>query len=178
MKKLYKSFLNFLMRTPEKIEVMKTNFFEWYAIFRKRKLYKNIKWSKEQQRAFDSFWKCYYGKKISNRWHRLYQSMNGVFNIEYIPEKLYTTKIEPKTNDLYYCKVLSDKALLGVLFDNRIANVRTPKTYIANSYGVFYDSNRRIISEAEALQIVADIGGAVIKHTTDSSSGHNIKILQ
>lgn len=177
MKNFYKKFLNFLFNIPLKVENCKTIFFEWYAILRKKTLYKNVTWTKEQQKEFDEFWKNSYGKKISNRWHRLYQSMNGIYKIDYIPELLYTTKIENKNNDYYYSKVLSDKSLLGVIFNNKIPNVRTPKTYIINSFGVFYNSEREIISEKDAIQILENIGEAVIKPTVDSSSGKNIKIL-
>ena len=165
------------MNIPVKTENLKTTVAEWYAIFRKRPLYRNVKWSKEQQREFDTFWKEHYGKKISNRWHRLYQSMNGVYRYDYIPEFLYSTKIERDCNDFYYAKVLSDKTMLGILFDNRIPNVRTPKTYVANSFGVFYDSDRRVIGKKEAEEILFDIGEAIIKPTVDSSSGHNVKVL-
>ncbi|MBE6985050.1 MAG: hypothetical protein E7434_05475 [Ruminococcaceae bacterium] len=177
MKKFYNSFLRSLCYFPTKIEYLKTFFSEWYAIFRKKNLYKNIQWTKDQQREFDAFWKKNYGKKISNRWHKLYQSMNGVHRIDYIPEIIYTTRIEHSANDYFYGKVLSDKAFLGVMFDNRIPKVRTPKTYISNSYGVFYDSERKIISECEAKEMICNIGEAVAKPTIDSSSGKNIKIL-
>lgn len=177
MKKLYKKVLNTMMRIPVRIERRKTFIAEWCAILRKKSLYKNVKWSKEQQCEFNSFWKKHYGKKISNRWHRLYEATNGIFNIKYIPEILYTTKIEPKTNDHYYCRVLSDKSLLGVLLDNCIPNVRTPKNFVANSFGVFYDSERHIISRKAAKELVYNLGEAVMKPTVDSSSGHNIRIL-
>ena len=177
MKKLYKKFLGSLMAIPVKTENLKTSFAEWYAIIRKKPLYKNVKWSKAQQREFDAFWKKSYGKKISNRWHRLYQSMNGIYRYDYIPEFLYSTKIERKCNDFYYGKVLCDKTMLGVLFDHRLPNVRTPKTYVANSFGVYYDSERRVISEARAKEILSDLGEAIMKPTVDSSSGHNIKVL-
>ncbi|MBQ3004482.1 MAG: hypothetical protein IJD88_00980, partial [Clostridia bacterium] len=68
-------------------------------------------------------------------------------------------------------------ALLGVFFDNRIENVRTPENYVINSYGVFYNSKREVISYEEAKNILSDIGPAVVKPTTDSSSGQNVQIL-
>ncbi len=177
MKRLYKRFLNLFFKIPLKIEVFKTFIAEWYAIFAKRSLYKNIKWTKEQQREFDEFWKKNYGKKISNRWHRLYQSVNGVYRIDYMPEIIYTTKIESKFNDYFYSKVSSDKSLLGIFFDNRIEKVRTPENYVINSYGVFYNANREVISRDEAKKILNNIGSVVVKPTVDSSSGQNVQML-
>ena len=177
MKKLYKKFLNLFFKVPVKIEIFKTFIAEWYAIIKKSSRYKNVKWTTQQQKEFDEFWKNSYGKKISNRWHKLYQSVNGVYRIDYLPEIIYTTKIEHKFNDHFYSKVSSDKSLLGVFFDNRIENVRTPENYVINSYGVFYNSKREVISYEEAKNILSDIGPAVVKPTTDSSSGQNVQIL-
>lgn len=177
MKKIYKKFLGFLFSVPVKIENTKTYFFEWFAIIRKAPLYKHIKWTKEQQKEFDTFWKNNYGKKISNRWHKLYESMNGVYRFDYIPEIIFTTKIEPNFNNFYYGKILSDKSLLDTFYNNRVPGVRTPKTLLTNNFGVFYDSNRKIISEKVAIEILSDIGNAVIKPTIESSSGSGIKIL-
>ncbi len=94
-----------------------------------------------------------------------------------MPEIIYTTKIESKFNDHFYSKVSSDKSLLGDFFDNRIENVRTPENYVINSYGIFYNSKREVISYEEAKKILSDIGSVVIKPTTDSSSGQNVQIL-
>lgn len=177
MKRIYKAFLSFLFRVPVFVECLKTYIAEWFAILRKRGLYKNIKWTKEEKKAFNDFWKLHYGKRISNRWHRLYQSMNGVFRIDYIPEMLYTTKIEYKYNDYMHCKVLSDKSLLDVLFNERIDGVRVPNTYFANSNGLFLNTRRENISFENALDIISDLGFAVIKPIVDSSSGQNVRIL-
>jgi len=178
MKKIYKKFLNLFFKVPLKIEVFKTFIAEWYAIFAKSSLYKNVKWTQEQQKEFDEFWKKNYGKKISNRWHRLYQAVNGVYRIDYIPEIIYTTKIEPYFNDNFYGKVSSDKSLLSVFFDNKVDNVRTPENYVINSYGVFYNASREVISKEKAKEILHNIGSAVVKPTVDSSSGQNVQILE
>ena len=177
MKRLYKKFVRWLHNFGYSFERKVIFLLEWYAILRKRKLYKHIKWTKEQKREFDNYWKKHYGKKISPRWHKLYEALSGTYRINYIPEIIFTTKIEPTMNDYNYCKVLSDKNLLGILFDNRIKGVRTPKTIIANSNGCFYDAELNVISKKNALEIINDIGFAVVKPTVDSSSGKNVSIV-
>lgn len=177
MKKLYRKFLRFFTKIPIIIEIIKSFFAEWIAIFKKAPLYKHIKWTKEQQREFDNFWKENYGKKISNRWHRLYEACNGVHKIDYFPEYLYSTKLERKFNDFSYSKVFSNKSLIDVLFNNRVENVRTPEYFIFNDNGIFYDKNRNIISLNRALEILKDVGEAVIKPTVDTSSGSGVAIL-
>lgn len=160
---------------------LKTMFCEWVAIFRKRDLYKDITWTADQQQAFDKFWTENYGRKISPRWHKLYQSINGVFNIEYIPEIMYSTKIEPYTNDLLYSKILQNKSLIEILVrgntffnDNKI---RVPLTYVVSANGWLYDGNRNVISMTKAQNILGNIGYAVIKPIVGGSSGENVRIL-
>lgn len=177
MKKLYKRFLRFVEQMPIKIEIYKTFIAEWIAIFKKAPLYKNIKWTKEQQKEFDEFWIKNYGKKISNRWHRLYEASNGVHKVDYLPEIIYSTKIEPKINNDAYSKVYADKNLNELFFNNRIENVRTPKSFLFNAHGFFYDSERRLISKEKAVEIFSNVGVAVLKPTVDSSSGKNVAIV-
>lgn len=177
MKKLYRKFLCFFANVPTKIETIKFFFVEWIAIYKKASLYKNVKWSKDQQREFDIFWKKNYGKKISNRWHRLYEACNGVHRIDYFPELLYSTRLERKINSFTHCRVFANKSFNDVLFDNRIDGVRTPKCFIFNDNGIFYDDKRNIINFATVLNLLHNIGEAVIKPTIDSSSGKGVAIL-
>lgn len=177
MKALYKKILRFFSRLPERLEIWKFFFAEWFAILRKKPLYKDIKWTSEQQKEFDAYWKTNYGKKISNRWHRLYEASTGVHRVDYFPEYLYTTRLEPKLNNSRYSAVFSDKTLNDLLFENRIPNVRTPKYFFFNNHGLYYDANRNLISQEQAAQLLADCGDAVIKPTVDSSSGHNVAVL-
>lgn len=177
MKALYKKVLHFFFSIPERLQILKFFFAEWFAIFRKKPLYKDIKWTAEQQKEFDEYWKTNYGKKISNRWHRLYEASSGVHRVDYFPEFLYSTKLEPKLNNSSYCTVFSDKTLNDLLFDNRITNVRTPEYFFFNNHGIFNDADRNLISEAEAVELLKDLGDAVIKPTVDSSSGHNVAVI-
>ncbi len=177
MKKLYNRFLRFVEKIPLKIETFKTFIAEWVAIFRKAPLYRNIKWTKAQQKEFDEFWIKNYGKKISNRWHRLYEAASGVYRVDYFPEILFSTKIEPKINNFTYRSVYADKNLNELFFNNRLEGVRTPDCFMANIHGRFFDSDRHLISKDKAIQILRNIGEAVIKPTVDSSSGKNVAII-
>lgn len=177
MKRVYNKIILIITHMLLKIEIFKTWSAEWIAILRKRALYKDVKWTKEQQKQFDDFWKKNYGKRISNRWHKLYQASNGVFHIDYLPEIIFSTKIEPALNDTAYCKVFSDKNLNELFFDKKIDGVRTPKCFLCNSYGRFYDGNKHIISKEKAIEILSNVGAAVIKPTVDSSSGENVIIV-
>ncbi len=178
MKKIYNNIYFFFIMLSKKIELTKTFLVEWYAILRKKSLYKDVLWTKEQQKEFDSFWKEHYGKKISNRWHKLYEAITGIHRVNYFPEILYSVKYEPSVNNVEYSKVFSDKTLNDLFFNNKVKNVRTPNYYLFNNYGQFYDSERNFISLDKAIEILGNVGESVIKPTVDSSSGKNVCIIE
>jgi len=176
MKKIYSNIIQFVEKLPLMLHLLKTAIAENVAIINKRKLYKNVIWTKEQQNDFDNFWKKYYGRKISNRWHRLYQSINGVYDVKYFPEILFTTKFEPLLNPYNIGKVLQDKSFVELLFGGT-NDVIFPKTYIICCSGIFYDSNRIVITEELAINSLVNIGDAVIKITIGSSSGKGVEMV-
>jgi hypothetical protein len=175
-KTLYRKLISVLERIPAGVTIGKVWVGEWVSIFRKRDMYNHIKWTKQQKKEFDIFWKTHYGKKISPRWHKLYQSINDTFNAAYIPEILYTTRLEPKGNQYYYAKVLQDKNLVALLADG--ANVVTPATILSCSRGKFQTGECRIISGKEAEHRLQKYEKVVIKPTVGSSSGSGVEVLE
>jgi len=174
MKEIYRQLLAAVMKLPQLINLFKTYIFEYLTIFKKKKSFEDIVWSNDQQEKFDDFWKNNYGKKISNRWHKLYQSVNGEYNIKYFPEGIYSTKVEPKMNNYLISRLLQDKSLVETLYSGL---VHIPKTYGVNSSNIFYNSDRNIINGQEFVKINQNIGSAVIKPTIESSSGNSVQIL-
>lgn len=148
-KKIYLRLKNFLEKLPNELDLLKTTVAENMAILRKRPIYEKIKWSSEQQKYFDDFWVNSYGRKISNKWHRLYEASSGSFSVDYIPEKLYTTKREPAFNDALYAKALEDKSMVELLSYG--CGCVVPRTFIICSNGQFYDGNRKPITKEQAI---------------------------
>ncbi len=175
VKNLYRKTLESTERLPQNLELTKTRIAEIYAIVRKSSIYKDIKWTSEQQEEFDTFWIENYGKKISNRWHKLYQAMSGEFRVDYIPEMLYTTRIEPMMNDRAYAVALEDKSILETICNN--CDCVLPETFFVRSAGQYYDSSRFPISEEQAYNRLAKAGQIVLKPTIGSNSGRGIEFL-
>ncbi len=171
-KKIYRKLVSNSYIVIQKIDACKTWAFEWIEIFRKQKMYSDIKWTKDQKNQFQEYWGTYYGKKVSTRWHKLYQKTNGNFSVEYFPEILFSTKLEPMVNKLTICKVLQDKALTELLYGQ---HVKVPKTFIVNSSGIYYDQTRNVISPECAFETLSDIGPVIIKPTIGGSSGEGVK---
>ena len=96
LKHAYRSFLKKCENIPGKIVVIKTKLFEEYDIARKKALFENISWTHEQTETFDQYWTSVYHKKISPRWHKLYQAVSGKYNIKYLGEKIWKSHLVVK----------------------------------------------------------------------------------
>lgn len=176
MRNIYRKLIKLLENNILRIHIFKTWIFEWISIFKKSNQYKDIVWSSEQQKKFDKFWLENYGRKISNRWHKLYQSANGVFDEKYFPEIIYTTKLELKLNNFKLSKILEDKSLVEILYGS-IKEIEFPRTISLNCSGIYYDNNRDLINKEEMMNLLYNSGEIVIKPIIDSSSGEGVKVL-
>lgn len=161
---------------PAKIAGIKITCAESWAIARKKQLYSSVSWTAEQQKQFDDFWLDAYGKKIPNKWHRLYQSVSGKFCVDYIPEMLYTTKIEPYLNDRRYAVALEDKSMVETLSAG--CGCVVPDTVAVCSGGRLFNQKRQPICLQTAIRDIQTAGAVVIKPTVGSSSGKGIRFFE
>lgn len=175
LRSLYYRVLSLAQSIEPWIRKSVTYFGELWNIYRKRNLYSSVTLSTEEKKKIDEYYKKYYGKKVSHKWHRLYQSYAGVFDEQYFPEILYSTKLSNKLNPDNYAMVFQDKNLCNLICEN-VEGVRGPKTYLSCIYGVWRDGTNQILNGDEAKSIVSDIGECVIKKTIDTSSGRDVMI--
>lgn len=173
VKYLSKTLPDLLLRTVHSFYLVKIFAGEYLSIFNKRRLFNDIELTAAEEKAIQHVWKKNYNKKISTRWHRLYQSYNGKFNKFYFPEVLFTLKLEKKLNNREIARVLSDKSMLPIYYKN-IDDVRMPDTYLINNSGIFYTGEQKIITEDTVSALIGDIGQVIIKPTMDSSSGDSV----
>ena len=152
---------------------------EYKNIWKLRKIYKKVTLSKEQKKQIDNFYLQNYGKKISYKWHRLYQSYTGKFDYKYVPEYIFTTKLEPKANKRIEVMPYENKNMLSIFFNEKNnPNIKTPETYIMCVEGRYFDKDRNLIDKNEAIKILKNgIYDAVIKVTVDTSSGKDVHVL-
>lgn len=152
---------------------------EYKNIFNKRNMFKEVKLTKEQKQQIDNFYKDNYGKKVKYWWHRLYMSYTGKFDYKYVPEYIYSTKIEPLTNNRIKVLPYEDKNMLSVLFGS--VDVRIPESFIMCINGKYFNEKREIISKESAIDILKNKNDgtyeAVIKITTDTNSGKGVRVL-
>ncbi len=176
VKAIYRNVIRRAENIPVTIGQKKTLIAEWYEIYKKHALYKNVKWSEEQKKEFDAFWIANYGRRISPRWHKLYESINGEYNYRYIPDYLYTCKLESRGNRYAYAKVFQDKANVELLIAN--TEVVVPRTLVLCTGGVLRDADYRAISNDVAEMLISDEKRIVIKPTVGGSSGQSVKIVE
>lgn len=175
LQKLYRNYISLLESLPAKQQYMKMYITERFALRRKKHLTNSVKWTDKQKKEFVDFWKANY-RNIRSDGHKLFESFNGQFNADYMPDFLYATKIEYALNNYKYANIYSDKALTEVLYKGKSEAV-LPKTFLLNAGGVFYDENRTIINRDKAGKIVSQLKEAVIKPTVGGNSGKGVLIL-
>lgn len=178
MRKIYRKLIQFIKNMVVFINTLKNKIDETFAIIKKRRLYKDIKWTQDQINEFNTFWETNYGKRIKPYWHKYYQKYSGVFNVKYIPEKIFSTIIEPKWNPYFQAKEYENKSLVELLVGGDGGSFRCPQTYIVVDNGIFYDENRKPISKEEAHRILKQVETAVLKPTKGSSSGRNLSFWE
>lgn len=172
-KKLYRIIIHICESIPAGVTRWKTYLGERCAIHRKKHLYVNIKWSREEKKQFEEYWKRIYGKKISPKWHKLYQAVSGEYCVNYVPEILYTTKLEPNMVDYMYGRVLANKGLVEFLCAD--PDVKFPATILVRDAGSFYDASRECLSMEDAIGCISCSGvDMVMKPTIGSSSGRSM----
>lgn len=183
IKKLYRNYIEYLKKKPQKIRLGKQWLYEWYGILKEQKvpLIHQCRLSKEQKKEIQDYWIKEYGKKIPLLWHRKYYAYSGKSDKRYFPEIFYTTMLEPKFNPDKIARVLEDKSLIVFLYSqviNSLPNLVVPKTICGCASGFYYDGNRHPIAEEDFFACLREWhGNAIIKPTIGGNSGHGVKLL-
>ena len=152
---------------------------EWKNIVGKRKLYKNVRLDNKQKEQIDAFYKKNYGRKVPYLWHRLYTSYTGRFDFRYIPEYIFSTKLEPRRNRRSDVLPFENKNMFSEIFGENI--VKQPQMLLMRVKGKYFDEDRNIISEEAAVEKLTQYNCgeyvAFIKVSIDTSSGRGVRLL-
>lgn len=133
---------------------------------------KNLEFEKKVKRYYAS-----HGFKIDPMWHSFYAYNNGIEDVRYIPDNLFSGKIEPYFNKKLFAKAIDDKNYYDLRLDTSIVHI--PYIYVRNIEGYFYDHNFKLIDEKEAVRICREIKNAfVIKPSIDGKGGAEVKFVE
>jgi hypothetical protein len=154
-----------LLRTVRVRRAMQKDYDESIAGLKLKKL------SKEQKSAIQTYFLSKTGKKINTRWHQYLYTVNGNFDVRYLPLDLYYGTLLSKLNcDVSMCWAYADKNLTTTL----LPNVLQPKTIIKNIQGLYYDSHDCPTTITKAICTCANLTDAIIKPTVCSGRGKNV----
>ena len=124
----------------------------------------------DQKLFIDDFYVENYGKKIPYTWHRHNLAVSGNFDVRFFPELLFIPEFLRYMNQpSEYATVFEDKNLLYLFADK--AGVRTTRSLLTRTAGIYRDANMRELTEREALDFAGSIGKCFAKPTVGACSG-------
>ncbi|HKI88032.1 MAG TPA: sugar-transfer associated ATP-grasp domain-containing protein, partial [Draconibacterium sp.] len=109
----------------------------------------------------------------NTRWHYVFSKLNGIKSIEYIPEELYFTFIEPALNNFSLVNAFSDKNASNLFIPEK----NLPKTVFKIINGDYFAANNDWVSVSKAQKIISEkTEKLVLKPAIESGGGRNIVI--
>lgn len=184
LQNIYKKYIAKLNNKSQKIRLKKQWLYEWYSVLfgSDSKVIRETHLTKEEKEEIQQYWEKIYGKKIPLYWHRNYYGFSGKLDKCYIPEYLYSTKLEPKFNPDRIARILNDKSLTEILFAKVIDqtnDICVPETAGGCSGSFYYDNKRMSVNKKGLLNYLKSLkGNYIIKPCVGESSGHNVRLLQ
>ncbi len=124
----------------------------------------------QQKREVVSFFKDTIGLKPTLYWHQFYSSLNGKFEVGYIPTDLYYGYIQPRLFKMEVCAAYDDKNMYDKFFFDAVM----PQTIVKCSNGHFYNAENLLISRNEAEKICKNLPEAIIKPAYMSAGGERV----
>lgn len=110
---------------------------------------------------------------VNTKWYKVYSSISGIQDINYVPEDIYYAIIEPKLNNRELARAYADKNSYEKYY-----NLKTfPLALARNIHGIYFDTNYNMIEESNILNEIKKENKIIIKPTIDSMSGKNVELF-
>ncbi len=132
---------------------------------------KNILTAEERKQAIDFFGPYV---KINPVFHAFYKEKTGKFNAENLPIDFYINYADEYFNDRNASHILDNKCLYPRLFPG----VPMIEVIASRMGGFWYDSDMKIISKREWLEILGKEEAVFVKVATDSCGGKGVKFIE
>jgi hypothetical protein len=124
----------------------------------------------EYKKEVKVYWKKY-TDKFKTDWNRYYSSRNGIYDVRYIPDDLYFTKIDPHFNNKKMTSGLVDKNYHDILF----SHAKQAVTIVKKINGFYYDANFKIIDKNEVVRLCLEYPRLIIKPAVLSGNSKGIE---
>ena len=114
-------------------------------------------------------------KNVNPLWFKVFSYLSGMEDINYVPEDIYYTVIEPCLNNKQVNKSYADKNIYDIFFEKNLF----PKTLLRNIDGNFYDENyNRLLLETINFEKWGDtFPKLIIKPALDSGGGKDVGLF-
>jgi len=127
-----------------------------------------------QKREVDNYWKRF-GLKVDMNCHRVLTAVYGEFDVRYIPEDLFFTRIERGGIDHSMLRVYVDKNNYKKLYPK----VKTPDIVLKAENGFFTNEEGEILTERKAIEyILSGEGRFILKPSLLSGGGKRIETFE
>ncbi len=123
-------------------------------------------------------------KEHKKLWHQLspivpgvfikaYVALTGVKSVNFIPENVYYTTIEPILNNALSSAGYEDKAQIDWFHDKKYV----PRIFLRNIHGVYYDGERIEVQHPQLEIDTNECSKLIVKPSIESQGGRNIYVF-
>lgn len=115
----------------------------------------------------------YFPRYNNTNWHHFYSTLSNTKKVEFIPNDLFFTQIEPTLNKTDFSKSLNDKLSYDLFFQKE----NLPTTWFKIINGMFYNLENRFTEKSFVLKQLTNYSGdLVLKPAEQSGGGKNVVI--
>ncbi len=159
-------------KTYLKLHLVRTPFKKaQYAKKRVRMIHGGYNGTREEfNKVVVPYWRRF-GITPKKYWYDLYCNGQDKYDPRYIPDSLWYTKILPYFNNPFYKPAYSDKGTLDILY----SDLKRPRTIARKIATRYYDGDMNLVTREEAVRLCSEAGQFVIKGSTNSGSGRDVK---
>ena len=131
--------------------------------------------SKKNLQAHLKRWESIKKIYLSTKWYKTYRFVSNIESLDYVPENIFYTMIQPRLNNQMFNLAYSDKNF----YDKFYQSDAFPNTIIRNINGTWYNKKYEAIQNIEETfyESIENHISIITKPTVDSSSGSNIQLF-
>lgn len=115
-----------------------------------------------------------YVRHMTDRYHRYYTHMSGVFRPDYLPEELYATQVDRYFSHREEARFLDNKCYYYRLF----SNVKQPEAVGMRIGGSWLDGGLQPVSWKWLKEILAGEPELVVKRAVNSQGGEGVSFIE
>jgi len=122
---------------------------------------------------YKAYWKKY-GLRVNSVYFTLYSNICNHQDINFIPENIYYSIIEPSMNNKIMSKMYSNKNLYDILYN---CCAYLPLTIIRRIDNVYYNIDYKRVNDIDVISVLSTFSKFIIKNSLDSGGGRSVEFF-